>query len=105
MFTDADSFEVLLFFFSSLLLSSLESSDTKVYEPSIRALLGTASHFFEVGVLKLSTDSRMLEHPIYMWDHHQLYQDRVFQPRDWANFAREWLRRNKIYRRILKYTS
>ena len=30
---------------SSLLLSSLELSDTKVYEPQIRALLGTASHF------------------------------------------------------------
>ena len=29
--------------FSSLLLSSLELSDTKVYEPCIRALLGTAS--------------------------------------------------------------
>jgi len=29
------------FFFSSVLLSSLELSDTKVYEPSIRALLGT----------------------------------------------------------------
>jgi len=29
---------------SSLLLSSLELSDTKVYEPQIRALLGTASH-------------------------------------------------------------
>ena len=33
---------------SSLLLSSLELSDTQVYEPSIRALLGTASHFCEV---------------------------------------------------------
>ena len=31
--------------FSSLLLSSLELSDTKVYAPQIRALLGTASHF------------------------------------------------------------
>jgi len=30
---------------SSLLLSSLELSDTQVYEPYIRALLGTASHF------------------------------------------------------------
>jgi len=30
---------------SSLLLSSLELSDTNVYEPQIRALLGTASHF------------------------------------------------------------
>ena len=37
---------------SSLLLSSLELSGTKVYEPQIRALLGTASHFCEVVVLK-----------------------------------------------------
>ena len=29
----------------SLLRSSLELSDTKVYEPYIRALLGTDSHF------------------------------------------------------------
>ena len=39
---------------SSLLLSSLESSDTKVYEPSLRARLGTASHFCEVVVLEFS---------------------------------------------------
>ena len=39
---------------SSLLLSSLELSDTKVYEPYIRALLGTASHFSEVGDRNLS---------------------------------------------------
>ena len=32
-------------FFSSLLLSSLELSDTKVYEPYIQALLGTAARF------------------------------------------------------------
>jgi len=32
----------------SVLLSSLELIDTKVYEPSVRALLGTASHFCEV---------------------------------------------------------
>ena len=40
---------------SSLLLSSLELSDTTVYEPPIRALLGTASHFCQVVVLKLRT--------------------------------------------------
>jgi len=39
----------------SVLLSSLELSNTKVYEPQIRALLGTASHFCEVVVLKLIT--------------------------------------------------
>jgi len=38
---------------SSLLLSSLESSDTQVYEPLIRALLGTAAHFCELVVLKV----------------------------------------------------
>jgi len=42
-------------FSSSVLLSSLELSDTQVYEPLIRALLGTASHFCEVVVLKLRT--------------------------------------------------
>jgi len=40
---------------SSLLLSRLELSDTKVYEPQIRALLGTASHFCELVVLKFKT--------------------------------------------------
>ena len=38
-------------FFSYLLLSSLELSDTKVYAPQVRALLGTASHFCGVVVL------------------------------------------------------
>ena len=41
----------------SLLLSSLKLSDTEVYEPPLRALLGTASHFCEVVVLKLRTSS------------------------------------------------
>jgi len=40
---------------SSLFLSSLELSDAKVYEPQIRARLGTASHFCELVVLKLRT--------------------------------------------------
>jgi len=40
---------------SSVLLSSLQLSDTQVYEPQIQALLGTASHFCEVFVLKLRT--------------------------------------------------
>jgi len=40
---------------SYLLLSSLELSDTTIYEPQIRALLGTASHFCQVVVLKLRT--------------------------------------------------
>ena len=31
----------------SLLLSSLELSDTTIYEPEIRAFLGAASHFCE----------------------------------------------------------
>ena len=32
---------------SALLFSSLELSDTTIYEPYIRALFGTASHFCE----------------------------------------------------------
>jgi len=48
-----DHFQELILSTSSLLLSSLELSDTKVYEPQIRALLGTASLFCEVVVLKL----------------------------------------------------
>ena len=40
-------------FFSCLLLSSLYLSDAHVYEPSIRALLETASRHCEVVVLKL----------------------------------------------------
>jgi len=39
---------------SSLLLSSLELSDTTVYEPQLRARLGTTAHFCEVAVLKLA---------------------------------------------------
>jgi hypothetical protein len=35
---------IVLFFFITL---GLELSDIKVYEPEIRALLGTASHFCE----------------------------------------------------------
>jgi len=41
---------------SSLLLSSLELSDTTIYEPCIRALLGTASHFCQVGSHAFHTD-------------------------------------------------
>ena len=40
---------------SSSLFSSLELSDTKVYEPPIRALFGTASHFYEAVVLESRT--------------------------------------------------
>ena len=42
-------------FLSSVLLSRLELSETQFYEPSIRALLGTASHYCEVVVLRLRT--------------------------------------------------
>jgi hypothetical protein len=41
--------------FSSLLPMSLELSDAKVYEPEMRALLGTASQFCEVVVLEPRT--------------------------------------------------
>ena len=40
---------------SSLSLSSLELSDTKVHDPYIRALLGTALHSCEVVILKFRT--------------------------------------------------
>ena len=55
------------FFFplSSLLLSSLELSDTKVYESYMRALLGIASQFCAVVVLKLrSLLADMLSHHV-----------------------------------------
>ena len=46
------------FFFFTLVTGprrslSLKMSDTRVYEPQIRARLGTATHFCEVVVLKL----------------------------------------------------
>ena len=41
----------------SLVRSSLELSYTKVYKPSIRALLGTASHFCEVVASQTPTHS------------------------------------------------
>ena len=52
----------------AVLLSSLELSDTHVYDPSIRALVGTASHFCESVVLNIprscyidtTTSSRLL---------------------------------------------
>ena len=46
-----------VFFSSALLLSKLELSDTEVYEPDKRALLGNASHFCQVVVLKPPTAS------------------------------------------------
>ena len=46
---------------SSLLLSSLELSDTQVLEPYIRALLGTASHFLHVGHTQVARAKRALE--------------------------------------------
>ena len=62
MITDSDPLRELLFYqdlvfsftlhgssFPSLLLSSLELSDTNVYEPQVRARVGTASHFYGSG--------------------------------------------------------
>jgi len=46
---------------SSLLLSSLELSNTKVYEPYVRSRRGTAAHFCEVAVLKLRTGEERVE--------------------------------------------
>ena len=50
-------YEVRLFFFC-FSISSLELSDTKVYESYIRALLGTASHFCEAVVLRTRRSSQ-----------------------------------------------
>ena len=47
--------QALTLLLSSLLLSSLELSDTQVYVPGIRALVETASQFCEVVVFELST--------------------------------------------------
>ena len=50
-----DTFAHLSSSSSAVLLSSLVLSDTKVYEPYTRARLGTAAHFCEVVVLKLTS--------------------------------------------------
>ena len=55
---------VLFFLFLTLVTGpkrslSLKLSDTRVYEPSIRARLGTAAHLCEVVVLKLRTRVRL----------------------------------------------
>ena len=42
-------------FFFSVLLSRLELSDTTIYEPQIRALLGTAPHFCQGVDVELRT--------------------------------------------------
>ena len=52
---------------SSLLLSSLELSDTKVYEPEIRARLGTAAHFCKVVVLRGSPGASGAPPPGHLW--------------------------------------
>ena len=60
---------------------------------SLRTFLGAYRDFF-VPLRKMNglisqarCHSRMLAHPIYMWGCKSVYQDRVLQPRDWANFA------------------
>ena len=47
----------------SLILPSLELSDTQVYEPYIRALLVIASYFCDEVVLKSRTDCLMFTPP------------------------------------------
>ena len=51
---------VYFFFFFITRKTRVELSDTQVYEPETRALLGTDSHFCEVVVLKLRTAPRVL---------------------------------------------
>jgi len=52
---------------SYLLLSRLELSDTRVYEPLVRALLGSDSHFCEVVVraVRLRRGLRNVPQPLY----------------------------------------
>ena len=59
---------------SSLLLSSLELSDTRVYEPSIRALLETGSHFCEV-VVQLRRPSWFVRNVQACWRIHRKRRD------------------------------
>jgi len=47
---------------SSVLLASLELSDTQVYEPQIRALFGTAAHLCTLVVLKLRCVAHIRQH-------------------------------------------
>ena len=53
---------------SSFSLWSLDLRDTKVYEPEIRALLGTASHFCEAVVVTPSTLNLQLTTDFYFPD-------------------------------------
>ena len=78
-----------LTFSSSLLLSSLELSNTTIYEPYIRALLGTASHFCQVRRARLwwvPTGAILLseggESPLRCLPNRQLlYQDGISRAR------------------------
>ena len=51
----------------------LKLSDTRVYEPHIRARLGTASHFFEVVVLILKTFEHETREQESHHHHHHLH--------------------------------
>ena len=64
---------------SSLLLSSLELSDTQVYEPSIRALLEIVAHLCDAVVLKLKVPV-----PRPLWS--QLGTDNQVKNKVWPYF-------------------
>ena len=64
----------LLFFFFTLVTGSrrslsLKLSDTRVYEPQIRARLGTTIHICEVGVLKLFRSRHKQLRVFFHWSH------------------------------------
>ena len=71
---------------SSLLLSSLELSDTTIYEPYVRALLGIASHFCEAVVLKLRDCTKRNLHgtlligTVQVRQHAELSDAKVYEP-------------------------
>ena len=50
-----------MFFFPSSFLSSLESSDTQVFEALIRARRGLAAHFCEAGSVSARPHARVSE--------------------------------------------
>ena len=93
--SSATSSAAPVFSSSSLLLASLVLSDTKVYEPYIRALLGTASHSCEVVVLKLRTRPENLNptlgcraDAVFLRAQHHLQEPRGFRAQGLGRVAR-----------------
>ena len=65
--------DVVLFLFFFMTLEPGVESDTPIYGPSIRALLGTAPHFCQAVVLKLRTACLLADRPAAAGDGHRAY--------------------------------